>query len=183
MYMTTRETINSALKVLGLSGMSGVVVDAPNALKALDKILTSSPAETVNRNRLMAELKRQSLVHIEAAGDSYHFTLTPAGIHRLQQSIIDELKIEMPAHWDKKWRIVSFDIPLNYSRQRAAFVVRLRELGFTMMQKSLWVHPADCFDVIERLAGHYNLLRFCTFIEASKLDEQSNRRLLRLYNL
>lgn len=183
MYMQTKQAINAALKVLGMAGLSGIAVDAPNSLQGLEKVLEKSPASRADRNRLFAELKRQGLVHVAAHGDTYHFTLTPAGVHRLQQTIIDELTVQMPQKWDKKWRIVSFDVPVQYSRQRAAFASRLKNMGFSLLQKSMWVHPAPCFDIVEQLAGHYNLMRYCVLMEASKLDELSTRRLLRHYSL
>lgn len=183
MYMETKQAINEALKVFGQNGFSTVTVNSTTALKALARIIAKSPAAKADHKRLLAELKRQSLVHIALQDDAYHFTLTPAGAYRLQQTLINELVIDLPQSWDGKWRIVSFDIPLNNSGQRAVFASRLKSLGMVMLQKSMWVHPAPCFEVVEKLAGHYNLLRYCTLIEATQMDEQSTRRLLKQFDL
>jgi DNA-binding transcriptional regulator PaaX len=110
-----------------------------------------------------------------------HYTLTPAGAYRLQEVIIDELTIPDQKRWDKKWRLVSFDVPVGQSRARQKFVEQLQELNFIMMQKSLWVYPFPCFEQVEQLAGHYNVMRYCTLMEIDRLDELNTRKLLRHY--
>ena len=179
--MDTKSAINAALKVLGVAGLVGVTIVAPNAVQGLSKILRKSPARKANQNRLIAELKRQGLVHISQEGDARIYTITPAGIHRLQNLLIDEIEIILPRKWDKKWRLVTFDIPIKYSKQRMYFVDQLQSLGFVMLQRSQWVHPAPCLPEIEKIASHYNVLRYCALGEISLLDEQSTRRLLRRY--
>jgi DNA-binding transcriptional regulator PaaX len=180
MYMSTKDGINTALKVLGLSGLAGVVIVAPNATQGLQTLLRKS-RKTVNYQRILAELKRQGLVHITQEQDRLHYTITPAGVHRLQQIILDEIKIEVPKKWDKKWRVVSFDVPINQSRQRAIFTQRLQSYNFVMLKKSMWVHPAPCFEQIEQIAQHYNIMRYCALLEVSRLDDINTKRLLQRY--
>ena len=176
--MKTGEAVNSALKIIGLAGLSGVTVTAPSAKKAMAVLLRRSSVPAASHQSVLNELRRQKLVEIGRERGKVHFTITPAGAYRLQKVIVDELEVKMPRIWDKKWRMVSFDIPMKFSRQRAAFVQHLQNKGFYMLQKSMWVHPAPCFDVIEELASYYNLLRFCTFAEIDMLDDLSDRRLM-----
>ena len=124
------------------------------------------------------DLKRRSYIHVLHKDDSYHYSLTKKGHQRLKESIIDELEIPFPNQWDKKWRLVTFDVPVEKSRQRAYFTARLQSLGFMMMQRSLWVYPFPCFEQLEQIAGHYHLLGYCSLMEVQKLDEISIKRLL-----
>jgi DNA-binding transcriptional regulator PaaX len=96
--------------------------------------------------------------------------------------MLDEIIIEIPKKWDKRWRVVSFDVPISYSKQRMAFTQKLRGFNFVLLQKSVWIHPAPCFDQIEQLASHYNIMRYCTLLEVSRLDEPTTRKLLRHYD-
>jgi len=180
--MSTRDGINSALRLIGLSGLAGVAIVAPNATQGLKFLFKKSKKNEINYQRVLVELKRQSLVHITQDGDRLHYTVTPAGAHRLQQLMLDEIKIEIPTKWDKRWRVVSFDVPVTYSKQRMAFTQKLRGYNFVMLQRSIWVHPAPCFDQIEQLASHYNIMRYCTLLEVARLDELTTRKLLRHYN-
>lgn len=170
-----------ALTVLGVAGLAGITIVAPNALQGLAPLLKKTSIKQSEYSRLLKELKRQSLVHISQDDGEIHYTLTPAGAYRLQEVIVDELTIPHQRKWDKKWRVIAFDVPVTQSKYRRHFVDKLQELNFIMLQKSVWVHPFPCFEQIEQLAGHYNVLRYCTLMEISKLDELSTRRLLRHY--
>ena len=46
--------------------------------------------------------------------------------------------------WDKKWRIVIFDIPQELHNKRNIFRQKLRSMGFYMLQKSVFVFPYEC---------------------------------------
>ena len=46
--------------------------------------------------------------------------------------------------WDKKWRIVIFDIPTDLHKERNRFRYKLKSLGFAMLQKSVFVFPYPC---------------------------------------
>ena len=182
MDMRTRGAIDVALTVLGTAGLVGITIAAPNALQGLQLILKKSPVQKARYTRLLKELKRQGLIYITESGGEIHYTLTPAGVYRLQQNIVDNLEISRPSRWDKKWRLIVFDIPVKQSRQRSAFVSHLQNMGFVMLQKSLWIHPFPCFEQVEQLAGHYNVFRHCNLMEIDKLDELAARKLLRAFD-
>lgn len=182
MNTTIKKTINVALQVLGVAGLTGIIIVAPNALQGLAPLLKKTNIKEADYPRLLKELKRQGLIYITQNDGQVHYTMTPAGAYRLQEVIIDEMDIPKPSKWDKHWRLVSFDIPVTQSRSRQKFVDRLQELNFIMIQKSLWVHPFPCFEQIEHLAGHYNVMRHCTLMEVSKLDDLATKKLLRHYS-
>ena len=175
--MTNREAINDALKIIGLVGFSGITVNAPSAAAGLARLLGRSHVRPVDMNRLLYDLKRRGLVEVFKEAGQITFTLTPAGAYRLQALQLDEIRIPKPKTWDKKWRLVAFDVPINSSRQRQKFVAKLQALNFFMLQKSLWVHPFPCFPQVESIANYFNVLRYLSLIEVSALDQASARRL------
>lgn len=179
--MRTRDSIAVVLKILGLAGLAGTTIVAPNALQALSALLKKTAVKKSDYQKVMKDLKRQGLVHTFQERDSVTFSLTPAGAHRLQQIMVDELEIPKPTKWDKRWRLISFDIPVKYSRQRLLLTKHLQGLGLAMLQRSLWVHPFPCFEQVQQLAGHYNVLRYCAFMEVSRVDSLSAKRLSRLF--
>lgn len=179
--MDTKRAVNIALQVLGMAGLAGITIVAPNALQGLAPLLKRTSIKDSDYTRLLKELKRQGLVHITQSGGEVHYTLTPAGAYRLQEVVVDELVIPRPSKWDKHWRLVAFDIPVVQSRSRQKFVEKLQTLNFAMLQKSLWVYPFPCFDQVEQLAGHYNVFRYCSLMEIDRLDELATRKLLRRF--
>jgi DNA-binding transcriptional regulator PaaX len=182
MYMNTRDGLNITLKLIGATGFDGINVTAPNATQGLQQLLNKSSNKGVDYKRVLAELKRQRLVQITKDGGQLRFVVTPAGVYRLQNLMLDEIVIDIPKKWDKRWRVVSFDIPLTHSKDRIAFTQKLRNYNFVMLKKSTWIHPARCFEQIEQLASHYNIMRYCTLLEVRRIDELTTRKLMRHYN-
>lgn len=62
--------------------------------------------------------------------------------------------------WDRKWRIVIFDIEEEQRSIRDSFRLKLKELGFGQLQKSVWLTPFDF------------LQDFKEFIEAKELSDK-----------
>lgn len=160
-----------------MAGFSGLSVSAPNASRGLAPLLRKSPAQEANINRLLYDLKRQTLIDVTIQAGQIRYALTPAGAYRLQELALDEVGIARPKKWDKKWRLVAFDVPVKQSRQRQKFVAKLQALNFFMLQRSLWIHPFPCFSEVEEIASHYNVLRHCSLMEINQTDKASARKL------
>ncbi|MBI2673977.1 MAG: CRISPR-associated endonuclease Cas2 [Candidatus Zambryskibacteria bacterium] len=74
--------------------------------------------------------------------------------------------------WDKKWRIVTFDIPEKLKKVREALRFHLKKLGFIKLQHSVFILPFKCQSEIEYLIEFYNIRKFVRFIEASFIDNE-----------
>lgn len=72
--------------------------------------------------------------------------------------------------WDKKWRIVAFDIPEKYRVTRNLFRRRLREFSFTQMQKSVWISKIDCVDILRWYVRDLGITTWVSILEAENLD-------------
>ena len=59
--------------------------------------------------------------------------------------------------WDKKWRVVIFDIPQEKSLQRQSFRRKLVLMGFQPIQKSVFVFPYPCEEEIAIIARELNI--------------------------
>lgn len=182
LYISTKTVINGALWTLGSAGLAGITLKAPNAAQGFALLLKKSTTRPDNYGRLLVEMKRRGLVHVVNSNDNYTYSLTPAGAYRLQQLMIDDLKIPAPEKWDRHWRMIIFDVPVKQSGRRVSLTQQLQARGFMMLQKSVWVHPFPCFDVVEQIAVHYNLLRYISFLEVERMDNLSVRRLLRHFD-
>lgn len=102
-------------------------------------------------------LKNQGLIKIEERGPQIYIKLTDKGRKKAGFFQINDLKIKKPAIWDRKWRLVLFDIIELKKTHREAFRGKLKELGFYPLQKSVWVHPFDCVAEIELLQDFFGL--------------------------
>lgn len=70
---------------------------------------------------------------------------------------IDSLKIKRPKAWDKKWRLLTFDISEKKKIIREALRGKLQELGFCLFQKSIWIYPFDCAAETDLLKDFFGL--------------------------
>ena len=98
--------------------------------------------------------------------------LTDKGKQRALTYDLDEMKIKKPERWDKKWRVVLFDIPENRKKIREALRGHLKNMQFYEFQESVFVHPYDCEDEINYLIEFYDIRKFVRFIVAESLDNE-----------
>ncbi|MDO8728964.1 MAG: CRISPR-associated endonuclease Cas2 [bacterium] len=97
--------------------------------------------------------------------------LSAEGKHLALTYDLDNLVI--PRHpWDKKWRIVIFDIPEKKKGVREVLRYNLKRLGFKELQHSVFILPFECRKEIEYLIEFHNLRRFIRYIEAQHIDNE-----------
>ena len=84
---------------------------------------------------------------------------------------IDNMKIPRQI-WDKKWRIVTFDIPEKIKKVREALRFHLKNLGFKELHRSVFIFPYKCQNEIEYIIEFYNARRFIRYIEAYYVDNE-----------
>lgn len=77
-----------------------------------------------------------------------------------------------PEPWDKKWRLVFFDIPEQKKKFRDAFRYQLRKAGLVEFQRSGFIFPFPCFREVEELARQLNLAEHVTFVTAETLSNE-----------
>lgn len=115
-------------------------------------------------------LKRQKLVEIIDKDGQTLVKITERGKIRALQYKIDDIKIDKKKVWDRKWRIVIFDIPEKHKSMRDIFRLRLKKLGFYLLQDSVWVHPYPCFDQVEFLRQIYAVGINVRYIIADRIE-------------
>lgn len=132
-----------AIKIIaGLSAIGTVLVLPGSAilLGELMKVMDEkSAAKTVSY------LKYNKLVVArDCDNGQVEYKLTSKAIASYKRAQLDDLQIITPYSWDKKWRMVMFDIPAEKKNERQQLLQSLKEMNFYMLQKSTWIHPFDC---------------------------------------
>src|SRR3990167_264677 len=88
----------------------------------------------------------------------------------MQRLQIGALRIERPSTWDGRWRIVIFDIRENKSGIRTRVRRLLQQLEFLQLQKSVWVHPYDCEEIITLIKTDLHIGRNILYIIADVIE-------------
>ncbi len=91
-------------------------------------------------------------VRVFSEGKEKHVELTPKGLDRILKLSIDNIKISRPKIWDKKWRVVIFDVPEKKHYSRDMLRNRLVNIGFVQIQKSVYVFPFECTNEIAAIS-------------------------------
>ncbi len=98
--------------------------------------------------------------------------LTEKGKKKVLRYRIDEMTIAVMGHWDKKWRIVVFDIPEKIKKARDALAGVLKRLGFYQLQKSVFIFPHPCKEELNFVIEFFRLRPYVRYIEAIHLDNE-----------
>lgn len=86
--------------------------------------------------------------------------------------------------WDGKWRIVTFDIPVKKSVIRDRLRNKLKELGFGMLQQSIWISPHNFEDDIREFLVENNLGKNAyVFVSSKILVGDTNNIVSKLWNI
>lgn len=92
------------------------------------------------KRNVMRSMKTGYIEKIEKNGEVY-LRLTPIGSERVRRDF--SLLTLSKKRWDGKWRVVFFDIEEISRIARNKLRAKLKELGFGMVQKSVWATPHD----------------------------------------
>lgn len=168
------------LSSIATAGILSVALLAPNALQALkplglDKKFKNFKNDT---NRSLSRLLNAGLVVFIEKDDKKYLKLTEKGRLKLMCFEKYNFKLNKPKKWDKKWRIVIFDIPQSRKAQREKLRFTLKQIGFIKLQHSVWVYPYDCEDLITLLKLDFKMGKDILYIIADKIE---NDKLLKKY--
>lgn len=164
-------------------GASLVMPGLPIGLKAIMDVLEEGkrkPSRKQVRDSLR-NLEKKKIISLREVDDELLVTFRERGKELLLRYRIDGLKIEKPKRWDRKWRIVIFDIPEKKRLARDVLRRKLKELGFYRLQRSVFVLPYECEREIELIKKLYEIEPFVRFIIANSIDNQE--KLIKRFNL
>lgn len=118
----------------------------------------------------LKRLKRQKLVEIIEEDGGSVVKITERGISRALRYKLGEMKIKKPRAWDKKWRLIVFDIAEKKKWFREVFRGQLEGLGLFRLQESVYVFPYPCFEEIEFLRQIYRIPFEVKYIVAERIE-------------
>ena len=167
--------------LIGLA-TGGVIVSSfalPNVASLLKFFSPDNYRERQKISRNLKSLKEKKLIEIY---DNYGLVaITEKGNKRVLKYQIDELKISRPKKWDKKWRIITFDVPERFKKARDALSKKIKDMEICKMQKSVYVCPFDCENEIDFICEVFNVRKYVRYIVAENIGDEEE--LKKFYNL
>lgn len=164
------------LATIALGGVVFVGAVAPNLVKVLAKTgKTENVLRTESIGATFSRFKRNGLVYLESRRGMVTIKLTEKG-RRYVLGFAGGVRIKKPFIWDRKWRVVVFDIPVKKNREHATFRNRIKKLGFRQIQKSVWVHPFKCEDEVLFLAKELHIENTVEIFTVQKMIHEAKLR-------
>jgi len=160
-----------------IAGALSVALIAPNMAKILKKAepeFMKSKLRKYSFNRSLDKLKKNGLIVWEKTDKGNFVRLTPKGEAKLQQLEINDYEIKKPKKWDRKWRILAFDIKEQRKGLRNKIRYTLIRIGFVRLQDSVWVYPYDCEDLIMLLKADFKVGKDLIYIIADSIENDKN---------
>ncbi len=165
---------DAVLAAVGISGMLLVAMAAPSALQLLGKLGIGKKRFGEQARSALSRLARDGLVVFEESYGKKYARITEKGKHMLmleQQKAL--LGLTKGKRWDKRYRIVMFDV----AEKRRILRVRLREImratGFVRLQDSVWVYPYDCEDFVALLKADIRLGKEVIYVIAETIENDA----------
>ena len=137
------------LSAIELSGLVLVMMAAPNTLQLLGKLPVLNKKFRYRSNNILTRLAQDGYVVFEERAGKKYVRITPAGEKALAlrgNKLLQQARERK--RWDKRWRVVIFDIPERRRATRSALRALMISFGFYRLQDSVWIYPHDCEDVI-----------------------------------
>lgn len=150
---------DALLASIAISGVILVASIAPNALAQLRYLPAMKRARLRYKAKTtLGRLAMQGLITFEKREGKNYARITPAGRKAL---LLEQRKADIrdgkKRRWDKRWRVIIFDIPEKRRKTRDRLRITMRELGFVRLQDSVWVYPYDCEDLVALLKADLKL--------------------------
>jgi len=106
-------------------------------LDLLEYAFTIKGHQALVGRRKFYDLAKKGYFDISKENNKTFFRVSKKG-----KGLVEMLKLATgQLEWDKKWRVLIFDIPEKQRRKRDYLRNKLIELGFKLLQGSVWITP------------------------------------------
>ena len=122
-------------------------------------------------NDTLLRLVRKGLVTFVEKDGRKFARLTPAGTKQLElEQQKAALRLQKNKRWDKRWRVIIFDIPERRRGVRGRLRAIMQECGFVRLQDSGWVYPHDCEELMVLLKAELKAGSSVLYMVVEKIE-------------
>ena len=153
-----------------------VLPNAPLMLKPLIKLHKNW--YKIKRQRIYEAIRRlnkKRLVELEQKDNELYLKITENGKKLVKNFDYDNIELPKYKKWDKKWRMVIFDIPEKKNKERRVLSLKLKDLGFYPLQESVFIYPYDCQDEIDFICSFLSIDRYVNYCIVDMLDKNEGK--------
>ncbi|MCK4328398.1 phenylacetic acid degradation operon negative regulatory protein PaaX [candidate division WOR-3 bacterium] len=113
----------------------------------------------------LSRMSKQELIQRSKIGRESYYSLTKKGNSWMLYGEHRALKKENKK-WDKKWRLLTYNIPEKLRHLRDTLRKELRSMGYGSLGSSLWISPYDLKEKLEYLFDRFKVADYIETFEA-----------------
>ncbi|MBI2040295.1 hypothetical protein HYT18_04415 [Candidatus Microgenomates bacterium] len=171
--------IREVLKLVGAGAFLAATIAIPNLPLALKPFLNYKRKNEMKAwkrfnipylKRAIQRLEKQKLVEIDVQDGIQIVKITNQGRQKIIKFALDELEIKKPKIWDRKWRLISFDLPEKLVRIRKILVEYLIAWGFYPLHKSVYLHVYPCLKEVDFLREYLGVSKYIRVFVVSTVE-------------
>ena len=167
----------AALAVVAIGVVVFIASTAPNAAQLLRFFPGYKKGARFNfqvKSALSRLVAKGLVVFVEKGGKRYA-RITEKGKHMLDLETA-RMQVVKKKRWDRRWRLVIFDIP----ERRRSVRIRLRKFmascGFERLQDSVWAYPYDCEDLIALVKAEFRIGADALYLIVEQMEHDKHLR-------
>ncbi len=153
--------------------MLSLALLAPDALQAL-RIFDRGLARKMNPKYLVAstfsKLCINGMLVVTKTTRGKNVQLTPKGKVMLARMVANSPDSRSHGRWDKRWRMVVYDICEKRRGTRGRLRDTLSAFGFYKLQASTWIYPYECEELLILLKAEYKIGQDVLYIVVEKVE-------------
>jgi|SRR3989344_917656 len=167
----------SMLAAVAIGGLIAVAAVAPNAIQLLRHFPGYKKGARFNyqAKSALGRLVAKGLVVFVEEGGKRYARITEKGERVLEAETLRGGATKK-RRWDRRWRVVIFDIPERRKSVRARLRRFMDGYGFIRLQNSVWVYPYDCEDLIALAKAEFRIGADVLYMVVERLERDNRLR-------
>ncbi len=161
------------LRTIAGAGLLSVALLAPNALQAL-ALLDGGKKRRLNPKYLIGsafeKLLARGMIELKGGAKGKYVQLSEKGKRQLEGLLLRSPEERKKRHWDKRWRVVIYDIREQRKGIRSRLRRTIEAYGFYKLQHSVWVYPYDCEELIVLLKADFKIGKDVLYMVVEKIE-------------
>jgi hypothetical protein len=121
-------------------------------------------------NQTVRDLRARKPIKMVRSPNGWRYALTECGKNELIKYEVRQARVRKQKRWDKKWRVVIFDIREIHRQKRNELRKLLAALGFKLLNKSVWIFPYPCDDIVELAKTAYGVRHNTTYLVCNRFN-------------
>ncbi|OGG78110.1 CRISPR-associated endonuclease Cas2 [Candidatus Kaiserbacteria bacterium RIFCSPLOWO2_01_FULL_52_12b] len=165
------------LMAVVLGSVIVVAATIPNAARLLKYFPGHKKGARFNyqAKTALGRLAAKGLVSFAEEDEKRYARITEKG-ERMLQMETERTTIAKKRKWDRRWRVVIFDIPERRKSVRAGLRRFMNEYGFVRLQDSVWIYPYDCEDLIALAKVNFRVGADVLYMIVERLERDKHLR-------